>query len=66
MATPGNYAAGKANLFSTEGGPAIVEIEVPGDIAALATDAGGGMRFEAGFGLAELLKNWLTINKRVL
>src|SRR6266581_7411802 len=46
--TPENYAAGKANLFPAEGGPAIVEIEVPDDIVALAIDAGGEFRFEPG------------------
>jgi hypothetical protein len=64
--TPESYAAGKANLFPTEGGPAIVEIEVPDDIAALAIDAGGEIRFEPGFGLEELLKGWPTITKKVI
>src|SRR2546429_664915 len=45
VGTPEQYAAGKANLFPTEGGPAIIEIEVPDDIADLAIDAGGEIRF---------------------
>src|SRR5438270_10826445 len=63
--TPENYAAGKANLFPNEGGPAIVETEVPEEIAVLAIDAGGEFRFEPGYGLEELLKAWPTISKRV-
>ena len=64
--TPVQYAAGKANLFPTEGGPAIVEIELPEEIAALGIDAGGEIRFEPGFGLKELLEAWPTISKRSL
>ena len=63
--TPEMYAAGKANLFPGEGGPAIVEIELPEHIAALGIDAGGEIRFEPGFGLEELLKEWPSIAKRV-
>lgn len=43
-----------------------VEIEVPDDIAALAIDAGGEIRFELGFGLEELLQGWPTITKKVM
>jgi hypothetical protein len=62
--TPEKYAAGKANLFPTEGGPAIVEIEAPDDLASLAINAGGEIRFEPGFGLEELLKAWPTLAKK--
>jgi hypothetical protein len=61
--TPEKYAAGKANLFPAEGG---VEIEVPEAIAELGIDASGEIRFEPGFGLAELMSSWPTIAKRVL
>ena len=66
VGTPGQYAAGKANLFPNEGGAAIVEIEVPEDIAKLGIDAGGEIRFEPGFGLEELLEAWPTIAKRLV
>jgi hypothetical protein len=64
--SPERYAAGKANLFPNEGGPAVVEIEVPDDIAALGINAGGEIRFEPGFGLEELMQAWPTITKRVV
>jgi hypothetical protein len=65
VGTPGQYAAGKAALFPNEGGPAILEIEVPEDIVDLAIDAGGEIRFEPGFGLQELLDAWPQIIKRI-
>src|SRR5579859_6726138 len=51
---PEEVAAGKAQLFPGEGGPAIVEIEVPESIVQKA-NLKGEVRFEAGFGLEELL-----------
>ncbi len=66
VGTAEQYAAGKATLFPNEGGPAIVEIEVPDDIVDLAIDAGGEIRFEPGFGLEELLQAWPTVTKRVV
>lgn len=66
MGTAEQYAAGKAKLFPNEGGPALVEIEVPADIVVLAIDAGDEFRFEPGFGLNELLLAWPTITKRVV
>jgi hypothetical protein len=36
------------------------------DIADLAIDAGGDIRFEPGFGLEELVSAWPTITKRVV
>ncbi|MCI0638001.1 MAG: hypothetical protein L0Y72_16750 [Gemmataceae bacterium] len=66
VGTPDQYAAGKAILFPNEGGPAVVEIEVPEKIAQLGIDAGGEIRFETGFGLEELLREWPTITKRIL
>jgi hypothetical protein len=66
VGTPQQYATGKARLFPNEGGPAIVEVEVPVDLADLAIDAGGEIRFEPGFGLEELLKAWPQIAKRIV
>jgi hypothetical protein len=58
-------ATGKARLFPTEGGAAIVEIEVPESIVQKA-DLGGEVRFDPGFGLEELLAAWPSIPKRIL
>src|SRR5262245_15322588 len=66
VGAPDQYAAGKASLFPSEGGPAIIEIDVPGDIVDLAIDAGGEIRFEPGFGLEELVQAWPTIAKRMV
>ena len=55
----------KASLFPDEGGPAILEIEVPEAIVTKA-DLGGEVRFEAGFGLEELLAAWPSLPKRIL
>ena len=66
VGSPAEYAQGKAANFPAEGGPAILEIEVPEEIVQWATDAGGEIRFEPGHGLEELLKAWPTIPKRIL
>src|SRR5437899_12205190 len=63
--SPDAIAAGKARLFPNEGGPAIVEIEVPESIVQKA-DLEGEVRFERGFGLEELLAAWPLITKRIL
>jgi hypothetical protein len=63
--SPDDVAAGKAQLFPGEGGPAIVEIEVPDSIVQKA-DLGGEVRFDPGFGLEELLAVWPSIPKRIL
>lgn len=62
---PEDCAHAKANLFPNEGGPVVVEIEVPQDIADLA-DLVSEVRFEPGYGLEELLGIWPTIPKRIL
>lgn len=64
--TPADYAARKTTLFPNEGGPAIIEMEVPRDLADLAIDAGGEIRFEPGFGLDELRNAWSVIAKRMV
>src|SRR5688500_15248558 len=66
LGSPQQYAEGKARLFPQEGGPAIIEVEVPDLIAALAIRAGGEFRFEAGWGLEELLEAWSTLTKRII
>ena len=60
------YAVGKARVFPTEGGPAIVEIEVPVSVAARAVNVGGEIRFLPGYGLEELLSVWVTLPKRIV
>src|SRR5262245_13605007 len=62
---PDEVAARKARLFPNEGGPAIIEIEVPESIVRKA-DLGGEVRFEPGFGLEELLAAWPSLTKRLL
>ncbi len=66
VGSPEDYALGKAALFPGEGGPAIVEVEVPTDIIALALVTGGEVRFQAGFGLAEVLQRWQSLVRRVV
>src|SRR6266852_8723540 len=63
--SPEDVASGKARLFPGEGGPALVEIEVPASIVQKA-DLGGEVRFDPGFGLEELLAAWPSITKRIL
>jgi hypothetical protein len=59
-------AWGKAKLFPNEGGPAILEIEVPDGIYQLAIHAEGGeVRFQLGNGLEELLQHWANLTKRI-
>lgn len=68
------YARRKARNFPTEGGPVILEVEVPdGIVDIVRTDpwsrlgAGSGdIRFEPGTGLEELLLAWPTLTKRII
>jgi hypothetical protein len=66
LGAPEDYARGKARLFPQEGGPAILEIEAPESIVALAVHPGGEVWFSPGFGLEELLAVWPQILKRVV
>jgi hypothetical protein len=66
VGSPAAYAAGKARLFPNEGGPAILEVEVPEWIVRLASATGGEIRFEPGYGLEELLAAWDSLTKRIL
>ena len=66
VGSPEDYARKKAVNFPAEGGPAIVEIEVPEEIVQQASDTGGEIRFSLRNGLEELLTAWPTIPKRIL
>lgn len=65
--TPADVARAKDKLFPNEGGPAILEVEVPEDVYQLAIHAEGGeVRFQPGDGLEELLELWPDLPKRVI
>lgn len=66
LGAPDQYAAAKAVIFPDEGGPAILEIEIPTSLAALSIRAGGEFRFEHGCGLDELLEAWPSLPKKIL
>jgi hypothetical protein len=68
--TPEDYACLKAALFPNEGGPVILQINVPDDIVALAIAAylplgQGIVQFDRGAGLEELRSAWSTIAKQI-
>jgi hypothetical protein len=68
------YARGKALNFPNEGGPVILEMEVPAHvIAILEADpiaagkmASGDTCFDDTVGIRELLAAWLSIPKRII
>jgi hypothetical protein len=72
--TPEVAARNKHVLFPDEGGPAILEVEVPAWIMALvySDEIAGGLartgeiRFEPESGLNELLVEWHNLRKRVI
>ena len=64
--SPQEYATGKAQLFPEEGGPAIVELEAPDEIVALALQGVGDIRFIPRYGLEELLVAWSSFTKRII
>jgi hypothetical protein len=74
MGHPEDYARLKATNFPTEGGPVILEIDVPAWIVdVILADAignglarGGEVRFEPGLGLEDLLREWPNIPKRII
>jgi hypothetical protein len=69
--SPHEYARRKAAAFPDEGGPVILEMEVPENVVALAIDEEwfplrqGLVVFEEGKGLEELLAAWPTLPKRI-
>ena len=69
--TPESYARGKAFAFPGEGGPAILEVDVPGDVVANAfawflPGSQGLVQFDIGDGIEELLAAWPDLAKRVI
>jgi hypothetical protein len=59
-------AVGKANSFPNEGGPVVVQVEVPLGIAQQAQrPALGEVRFAPGEGLEALLAVWANLAKRL-
>lgn len=71
LGSPLKYAIGKSIAFPNEGGPAIVEMDVPDEIVGYA-DAPwlpiryGVIQFDYGCGLEELLAVWDTIPKSII
>lgn len=72
LAPPEKYARDKAALFPDEGGPAILKVDVPDDIVALAVDelhfplSQGLVQFDEGAGLEELRAAWRTLHKQIV
>jgi hypothetical protein len=74
LGTPEAYARSKAVNFPDEGGPVILEVEVPGWIVDIIFDdpelglgaLSGDIRFEPGVGLEELIRSWPTLAKRIV
>lgn len=74
LGTPEEYARRKAAGFPNEGGPAILAVDVPDDIIALAVDevyfplSQGFVQFDSppvGAGLEELRAAWPTLSKHI-
>ena len=76
---PGKCAMRKANLFSKEGGPVILEFELPDELAreivgdlrkpwesGKASNFGDELNFAVGFGIERLLLAWPGLTKRIL
>jgi hypothetical protein len=74
LQTPREYARMKAGNFPTEGGPVILEVEVPAGIVGIVRNhpelglvaASGEIRFEPGVGLEEFQQAWPTLTKPLL
>ena len=78
VGSPADYAVQKARIFPDEGGPAIVEFELPDSVAdemiggpglleaGKALDAGFEIRFEKRQGLELLLAQWPELKKRMI
>ncbi len=72
--TPEEAARNKHALFPNEGGPAILEVEVPdwimtilyADPIAAGLARSGEIRFEPESGLNELRAEWTNLTKRVI
>ncbi len=64
------YAIGKAKEFPTEGGPAILAVDVPDEIIDAAVSSffprsQGVIQFDLGAGLEELLQSWPVLTKEI-
>ncbi len=74
VGTPEQYARLKSANFPAEGGPAILEMEVPSTILAIleadpdARDSmdSGDTLFDPAVGINELLAEWPNLPKRVI
>jgi hypothetical protein len=74
LALPEEYARRKDKNFPTEGGPVILELDVPVEVVQVVYDDPIGrltaetneIRFEPGSGLEELLRVWPSLPKRVI
>ncbi|SRR5260370_37313498 len=72
LGRPEEYACRKSAAFPTEGGAAILAVDVPEDIIALAADpvffplSQGIVQFNRGAGLEELRAAWSTLGKQVI
>jgi hypothetical protein len=64
---PAVIARGKATAFPEDGGPCILEFEVPDEVALLAgAPHDVEYRFQPGYGYEELMALWPTLPKRLL
>jgi hypothetical protein len=68
--TPEAYACGKAADFPNEHGAAILVVDVPDEVVALAVNkwfplSQGLVQFDEGAGLAELIAAWPTLWKDI-
>ncbi len=72
LGRPEEYARLKAAAFPDEGGPAIIKIDVPDEIIAIAANelyfplSQGLVQFDRGAGLEELLAAWQSLAKRLI
>jgi hypothetical protein len=64
LGSPADVARRKDRLFPDEGGPVILEVEVPEAIVQKAS-LNGEVRFDPGYGLEELLAVWPSLTKRI-
>jgi len=71
LGTPEMYAIGKARNFPSEGGPVIIEVDIPGDIIDAAADellfppSQGLVQFDPDHGLQELRDGWSRVAIRI-
>ena len=65
LGSPEFYARSKANNYPSEGGPVILEMDIPVDIARLSMTPTGEYQFDDGHGITELIAVWRTIEKRI-